>query len=43
LNASAAEPLLMRAIELDPGYAHAYAWLETTHLVNYFFDPRAER
>jgi TolB-like protein/class 3 adenylate cyclase/Flp pilus assembly protein TadD len=42
-DASAAEPLLMRAIELDPGYAHAYAWLETTHLVNYFFDPRAER
>jgi TolB-like protein/Flp pilus assembly protein TadD len=38
----AAEPLLQRAIKLDPNYAQAYGWLGMVYLVNYFFDPRSE-
>jgi adenylate cyclase len=37
---AAAEPLLLRAIELDPSYAHAYAWLAHTCVVKFFFDSR---
>ena len=37
----AAEPLLLRAIELDPSYAHAHAWLAHTCAVKFFFDSRS--
>jgi tetratricopeptide (TPR) repeat protein len=35
-----AEPLLLRAIELDPGYAQAYGWLAHTYVIKFFFDNR---
>jgi TolB-like protein len=38
----AAEPLLRRAIELDPNYAQARGWLGIVYLDKYFFDPRPE-
>ena len=36
--ANRAEPLLRKAIELDPGYAQAIAWLAMAHWVKYFND-----
>jgi TolB-like protein len=39
-GAERAEPLLLRAIELDPGYAQAYAWLARTCVIKFFFDSR---
>ena len=42
LDWSAAEPLLRRAIKLDPDYAQAYAWLAWTTITRFFSDPRAE-
>ena len=39
-GAARAEPLLLRAIELDPGYAQAYAWLARTCVIQFFFDSR---
>jgi TolB-like protein len=41
-DTAAAEPLLRRAIELDPGYAQAHSWLAGVFLVNYFFDPQSD-
>jgi TolB-like protein len=41
-GATTAEPLLLRAIELDPGYAQAYAWLARTCVIKFFFDSRPE-
>jgi TolB-like protein/class 3 adenylate cyclase/Flp pilus assembly protein TadD len=43
LDTAAAEPLLMRAIELDPDYAQAHAWLASVHIANFFFNPQTER
>jgi TolB-like protein len=40
-DAAAAEPLLRRAIDLDPRYAKAYGSLASVHLINHFFDPRS--
>ncbi len=34
-----AEPLLTRAIDLDPNYAQAYAYLAWATLINYFLKP----
>jgi adenylate cyclase len=39
-DAASAEPLLLRAIELDPGYAQAYGWLAWMSVVKFFFDSR---
>ncbi len=39
-GAARAEPLLLRAIELDPAYAQAYAWLARTCVIKFFFDSR---
>jgi adenylate cyclase len=39
-DAASAEPLLLHAVELDPGYAQAYGWLATTCVVKFFFDSR---
>jgi tetratricopeptide (TPR) repeat protein len=39
---SAAEPLLRRAIELDPDYAQAYAWFSWSSLIRFFVDPRPD-
>jgi tetratricopeptide (TPR) repeat protein len=41
-DATAAEPLLWRAIELDPDYAQAYGWLAAVRLINYFFSLRSD-
>jgi len=41
-GAAGAEPLLLQAIERDPGYAQAYAWLAHTWMTKYFFDSRPE-
>jgi adenylate cyclase len=41
-DAASAKPLLLRAIELDPAYAQAYAWLADTVLRDFFFDSQAE-
>jgi TolB-like protein/Flp pilus assembly protein TadD len=41
-DAEAAEPLLRRAIELDPNYAQAYGGLAMVYLANFFHDPRPE-
>jgi tetratricopeptide (TPR) repeat protein len=38
-DAAKAEPLARRAIELDPRYAQASAWLARVYLAKYFFDP----
>jgi adenylate cyclase len=38
----AAEPLLRRAVTLDPSYAQAYAYLAWAVLVHSFFDARTE-
>jgi len=38
----AAVPLLRSAIELDPGYAQAYAWLSWSVVIQFFNDPRPE-
>ena len=35
-DVDAAEPLLRRAIELDPGFAQAYAWQAITYLDRFF-------
>ncbi len=37
----AAEPLLSRAIDLDPKYAQAHAYLAWVTLINFFLKPRA--
>lgn len=42
LETAAAEPLLQRAIELDPDYAQAYGWLGFLYEVRWFFDLKAE-
>jgi TolB-like protein/Tfp pilus assembly protein PilF len=34
----AAEPLLLRAIELDPDFSHAHAWLSMVYTTVFFFD-----
>ena len=36
-DAKAARPLLSKAIELDPGFAEAHAWLAMTHLVGWIY------
>jgi TolB-like protein/tetratricopeptide (TPR) repeat protein len=41
-GAAAAEPLLARAMQLDPGYAQTYTWLAHTWMLKYFFDSRPE-
>jgi adenylate cyclase len=41
-DVGAAEPLLLHAIKLDPGYAQAYAWLAHTCMTKFFFDTRPE-
>jgi adenylate cyclase len=33
----AARPLLERAIELDPGFAAAYAWLAMSHIIGWMY------
>ncbi|MGH6933334.1 MAG: adenylate/guanylate cyclase domain-containing protein [Dongiaceae bacterium] len=38
----AAEPLLRRAVDLDPNYTQAYAYLAWAVLIHYFFDARTE-
>jgi tetratricopeptide (TPR) repeat protein len=37
-----AEEFLRRAIQLDPNYAQAYAWLAAVQLTKFFFDSRQE-
>jgi adenylate cyclase len=39
-DAASAEPLLLRAVALDPGYAQAYGWLATMCMFKFFFDSR---
>jgi TolB-like protein len=41
-DTAAAEPLLLRAIKLDPSYAQAYAWLAHMCLTKFFFECRPE-
>jgi TolB-like protein/Tfp pilus assembly protein PilF len=41
-DTDAAARLLRRAIELDPRYAQAYAWLSRVHIHLYHFDLRSE-
>ncbi len=36
-DSRAAEPLLRRAIELDPGFAQAHAWLSFAYTTTFFF------
>src|SRR5262249_4965450 len=42
LDWPAAGPLLCRAIQFDPSYAQAYAWLSWCTIIRFFVDPRAE-
>jgi TolB-like protein/pimeloyl-ACP methyl ester carboxylesterase len=37
-----AEPLLRRAVELDPGYVQAHAWLANALIARYWHEERAE-
>jgi len=37
-----AEPLARHAVELDPGYARAYAILAESQLLKFFLDSRQE-
>jgi TolB-like protein/Tfp pilus assembly protein PilF len=37
-----AEPLLRRAVHLDPGYAQAHAWLSKSIVYRFFFESRTE-
>jgi len=41
-NARAAEPLLMHAMQLDPSYAQACAFLGCAKVISFFDDPRPE-
>jgi len=40
-DTAAAEPLLRRAIDLDPTYAQAHAWLAAAFWIRYFSETRA--
>ena len=39
---SEADDFLARAIDLDPGYVHAYAWRASTLVVKYWYDLKPE-
>jgi TolB-like protein len=42
LTAAQAEPLLMRAVEIDPNFANAHALISMLHTIKYFHDCQAD-